>query len=82
MPEDVSPQAMQLTIPAATVQALRDIAARQNIPLATALEQAVNVTHLLVAGSGAGAQILLKRGRAMQELKFAPGAQSPSGSGQ
>lgn len=82
MPEDAGQPAMQLTIPAATVQALRDIAARQNIPLATALEQAINVAHLLVAGSGSGAQILLKRGRTMQELKFAPGAAMPVGSAQ
>jgi hypothetical protein len=82
MPEDAGAQTTQLTIPAATAQALRDIATRQNIPLATALEQAINVTHLLVTGSASGAQILLKRGRAMQELKLSPGAKTAAGGAQ
>jgi hypothetical protein len=82
MPGEGADQAVQLTIPAATVQALRDIAAQQNISLATALEQAVNVVHLLVTRSGAGAQILLKRGSVIQELKLAPGASATSGADQ
>ena len=62
----------QLTISTDTLKALREMAERQNISLSEALQQAINVSHLLV-DEGRDAHILLKKGNQVRELKLVPG---------
>ena len=68
-----SPEQTQITISADTLNALRDIATKQNISLSDALQQAINVGRLLVAGKDQGTHILLKTGNKVEELKLLPG---------
>lgn len=64
----------QITISPDTLKALREIAAKQNISLSDALQQAINVGHLLVdAGKNQNTHILLKTGNKIQELKLRSG---------
>ncbi|HZC43458.1 MAG TPA: hypothetical protein VE195_04740 [Acidobacteriaceae bacterium] len=64
----------QVTISTDTLNALHKIAARQNISLSDALQQAVNVSQLLVdAEEDSDTRILLKKGRRLQELKMVSG---------
>jgi hypothetical protein len=66
----------QVTISTDTLNALHKIAAQQNISLSDALQQAVNVSQLLVDAEEDGdTRILLKKGTRVQELKMVSGNQ-------
>jgi hypothetical protein len=68
------PELTQVTVSTDTLRALRKIAERQNISLSEALQQAVNVSHLLVdAEEDNDTRILLKKGSRVQELKLLSG---------
>jgi hypothetical protein len=75
MPDAPSPSKLtQVTVSTDTLTALRKIAERQNISLSEALQQAVNVSHLLVdAEEDNDTRILLKKGSRVQELKLLSG---------
>jgi hypothetical protein len=65
------PELTQVTVSTETLNALRKIAAQQNISLSEALQQAVNVSQLLVdAEQDSDTRILLKKGRRLEELKM------------
>ena len=75
MPDGSTAQDLtQITISPDTLEALRKIAARQNISLSDALQQAISVSQLLVEAEGdRDTHVLLKKGSQVQELKLLPG---------
>jgi hypothetical protein len=72
MPDASPPSKLtQVTVSTETLNALRKIAAQQNISLSDALQQAVNVSQLLVdAEQDRDTRILLKKGSRLEELKM------------
>lgn len=67
------PALTQITISTDTLQALREMAQRQNITLSDALRQAINVGKLLVHETNdKDTRILLKNGNQVRELKLLP----------
>ncbi len=65
----------QVTVSTDTLNALRKIAAQQNISVSDALQQAVNVSQLLVdADEDNDTRILLKKGNRVQELRMISGS--------
>ncbi len=73
---DASPSSSltQIVISTETLNALRKIAEQQNISVSEALQQAVNVTQLLVDAEGDDdTRVLLKKGSRVRELKMVSG---------